>query len=150
MMIPCKALHWSGLVMAHYWHVMNDWISQLLILEYFFFFKKRSDRCSLWIKHHCLIGLGEIGLVDPDFCRKCPFSSAKKWDFCCRNKKMETTFQCQHPPKMVNYLFVLCVYHFWVDSITVSVFVIILRRAGLSTFGWVLNQFLKIAYFLLF
>ena len=32
---------------------------------------------------------------------KCPFSSAKKWHFRRRNKKTETTFQCQHPPKMV-------------------------------------------------
>ena len=99
MMIPCKALHWSGLVMAHYWHVMNDWISQLLILEYFFFFKKRSDRCSLWIDHHCLIGLGEIGLVDPDFCRKCPFSSAKKWHFECPNLRTDYKNLAKPPPK---------------------------------------------------
>ena len=34
-------------------------------------------------------------------CLKCPFSGARKWDFECPNKKNETTFSCQHPPKMV-------------------------------------------------
>ena len=31
-----------------------------------------------------------------------------------QNKKTKTTFQCQHPPKMVQNTFVLCVQHFWV------------------------------------
>ena len=35
------------------------------------------------------------------FCRKCPFLHGEKWHFGCRNKKTETTFWRQHPPKMV-------------------------------------------------
>ena len=37
------------------------------------------------------------------------FSSAKKWHFGCRNKKTETTFCRQLPPKIVYSTFVLCV-----------------------------------------
>ena len=48
------------------------------------------------------------------FCQKCPFSCAKKWHFGGQNKKMETTFCRQLPPKMVYSMFVFCVYHFWV------------------------------------
>ena len=44
---------------------------------------------------------------------KCPFSGAQKWDFECPNPKSETTFSRQHPPKMVEQVFVLFIYHFW-------------------------------------
>ena len=47
------------------------------------------------------------------FCQKCPFSGAQKWDFECPNPKSETTFSRQHPPKMVEKVFVLLIYHFW-------------------------------------
>ena len=47
------------------------------------------------------------------FCQKCPFSGAQKWDFECPNPKSETTFSRQHPPKMVEQVFVLFIYHFW-------------------------------------
>ena len=52
--------------------------------------------------------------ISNHFCRKCPFSSAKKWYFGSSNKKTETTFCRQLPPKMVDNMFVSCVYHFWV------------------------------------
>ena len=48
------------------------------------------------------------------FCKKWLFSGAKKWDFGCPKLKTETTFSCQHPPKMVEWTFVLYVYHFLV------------------------------------
>ena len=47
------------------------------------------------------------------FWGKCPFSGAQKWDFECPNPKSETTFSRQHPPKMVEWVFVLFIYHFW-------------------------------------
>ena len=47
--------------------------------------------------------------IHPSFCQKCPFSSAKKWHFGCRNKKTDTTFCRQLPPKIVYSTFVLCV-----------------------------------------
>ena len=47
------------------------------------------------------------------FWGKCPFSGAQKWDFECPNPKSETTFSRQHPPKMVEQVFVLFIYHFW-------------------------------------
>ena len=46
-------------------------------------------------------------------CRKCLFSSAKKWHFGCRNQKTETTFQCQHPPQNDGLHVCFCVYHFF-------------------------------------
>ena len=36
-----------------------------------------------------------------NFCQKCPFSGARKWVLERPNKKTETTFSRQHPPKMV-------------------------------------------------
>ena len=37
-----------------------------------------------------------------------------------QNKKTETTSSCQHPPKMVDKAFVLCVYHFWMGFKPIS------------------------------
>ena len=31
-----------------------------------------------------------------------------------KQQKMETTFSCQHPSKVVDYMIFLCVYHLWV------------------------------------
>ena len=45
-----------------------------------------------------------LALENGHFCRKCPFSCAKKWHFGSRNKKTDTTFYCQLPPKMVFYV----------------------------------------------
>ena len=47
------------------------------------------------------------------FWQKCPFLGAQKWVFECPNRKTETTFSRQHPPKMVEQVFVLFIYHFW-------------------------------------
>ena len=58
--------------------------------------------------YECVLGLGEIDLVDLDFKIKI------FWHLRCQNKKTEATFQCQHPPKTTDYLFVLCINHFWV------------------------------------
>ena len=33
-----------------------------------------------------------------------------------KKKKTETTFWCQHPPKMVDFMFFLCVYYFCVGK----------------------------------
>ena len=60
-----------------------------------------------------------LALENGHFCQKCPFSGAKKWHFERPNLKTETTFSSQHPPKMVDYMFVLCVYHIWVGFKTI-------------------------------
>ena len=50
-----------------------------------------------------------LALENGNFWQKCAFSSAKKWHFGRWNKKTETTFKYQHPPKMVDYMFVLSI-----------------------------------------
>ena len=69
-------------------------------------------------------------------CRKCPYSGAQKWDFECRYPKTEATFSCQHSPKMVEWTFVSCVYHFWVRNQQIfkkCTFWTVLSRFSLST-----------------
>ena len=44
------------------------------------------------------------------------FLGARKWDFECPNPKSETTFSRQHPTKMVEEVFVLFIYHFWMRN----------------------------------
>ena len=54
--------------------------------------------------------------IRANFWAPCPCSIAQKWDFKRPNPKSETTFSRQHPPKMVDLTFVLCVYHFWMRN----------------------------------
>ena len=71
-----------------------------------------------------------------NFGQKCPYSGAQKWDFECRYPKTEATFSCQHSPKMVEWTFVSCVYHFWVRNQQIlkkCTFWTVLSRFSLST-----------------
>ena len=51
-----------------------------------------------------------------NFGQKCPYSGAQKCDFECRYPKTKATFSCQHSPKMVEWTFVSCVFHFWMRN----------------------------------
>ena len=64
-----------------------------------FYNLKTSSKCSKF--RICLL------------CVFWPFSGGQKWDFEWPNPKSETTFSRQHPPKMVEEVFVLSIYHFW-------------------------------------
>ena len=44
---------------------------------------------------------------------KVPIFRCPRMGFECPNQKTETTFSRQHPPKMVEQVFVLFIYHFW-------------------------------------
>ena len=53
-------------------------------------------QCLLWKRwsSDCPLGLGEIGLKDPNFkiCQKCPSLRPKKWHFWWHNQNSKTTF----------------------------------------------------------
>ena len=71
-----------------------------------------------------------------NFGQKCPYSGAQKCDFECRYPKTKATFSCQHSPKMVEWTFVSCVYHFWVRNQQIfkkCTFWTVLSRFSLST-----------------
>ena len=82
-----------------------------------------------------IFGHPNLGTFDRN-CQKCPYPGVEKWDFKCPNPKKETTFSRQHPLKMVEKTFVLCVYHFWKSNrlnLKKCTFWTILSRFSLST-----------------
>ena len=97
-------------------HIQADWeniwfqpLLPLLLLQKVLM--KQSICCFENTSHQKPMGPGvcSIGYFNFSFCKKCAFSSAKKWHFEHPNLRTESKNLAKHPPKMVGKTFGSCV-----------------------------------------